>query len=643
MTQSISGGRCGRRILRGFFLLFAAVLAAVPAIFAPAAFAQKKPISVLITASRFAETADGALAPVTVITREDIDELQLETVEEVLKTVPGVMITQHGGSGQLASLFLRGAESNHVLFMIDGVTVANATNNLPPFRLLSLDQIEKIEVVRGPRSSLYGPQAIGGVIQIFTKRGGEERATAKVAVGSHKTAQTAMDMSGGGNGPFWYRLGASASSTQGFNVCRPSPPTVFLGCGLREETQDDDRDGHNNRAISFNTGIKTGRASLEANVMNSDNEVEFDGQSSDFSADSVYHSRVKGDVRIAPFWNSSLLIGEAAELTKNFKGDRLDSEFDTIREQASWQNDLTIGERHRFIFGADQTNDRVDSSTDYGVSKIDNTGVFASWRVDAGFFDAEASIRNDDNQAFGDYATGGIAWGANLGNANRVVISYGTGYAPPTLNDLYWPISPFFRGNPDLNPETSETVDIGFSGSNLGVDWSLNAFRTQTDNLIVLGNRFFADVNREVLSVINVDVAVSRGVELAANMAFWGWNFNANLTAQEPKATVGANAGKRLARRPKTLFNFDATRDFGAFALGVSAHGQSSTFNEAGNINRVSGYGVVDIRGELRLLRNWTLSLRVNNIFDKQYETIAYYPQDGTNYLLTLRHAFGAR
>ena len=643
-------GLCGRRVPRfahGVPLLFAAALTALP----PAAFAQTKPISILITGSRSAETADPALVPVSVITRDDIEEMQADTVEDVLRTVPGIMITRHGGIGRLSSLFLRGVESNHVLFLIDGMNVGNATNSLPPFPSLSLDQIEKIEVVRGPRTNRYGPQAIGGVVQIFTKRGGEQRTTAKTAVGSHKNAQMGMDMSGGGDGPGWYRISASESSTSGFDACRGGlnhqGTGMNTGCSLPEDDSEDDRDGHTNRSVSLNTGMKADRFSMEASLLSSDNEVEYDGGFSHYTLSSVRNTRVKADMRPAEFWSSSLNVGESQVLTDNFKDGEFKTKFDTVREQASWQNDFTIGERHRLTAGADQLKDRVNSTTPYAVTKTETTGAFLSWRVDTGSFDAEASVRNDNYQRFGDNTTGDISWGKNLGDMHRVVISFGTGFNTPTLNDLYWPLSPTpscrtnlsecFRGNPDLEPETSESIDLEFSGRNLGVNWTLNAFHTQIDNLIELGRH---NGNR---SVVNVDTAVSRGVELAGTLARGPWNFKTTLTAQEPKATGGATAGKRLARRAKTIFNFDATRNFGKYSLGASAHGQSASFDDPANTRRVGGYGVADLRGELRLRHGWTLALRVNNIFDKKYETVLYYPQDGTNFLLTLRHASGAR
>ncbi|MDA8014198.1 MAG: TonB-dependent receptor [Gammaproteobacteria bacterium] len=624
MKQSDLRGRSGRRFLHGFFPLFAAALTAI----APAALAQQKPISILITASRFAETADRALAPVSVITRDDIEEMQANTVEDVLRTVPGISITRSGGTGQLSSLFLRGTESNHVLLLLDGVKIGNATNGLPPFRDLSLEQIEKIEVVRGPRSSLYGSEAIGGVIQIFTRRDRGKRTTVDLAAGSHKTAKSGVGVSGGGERG-WYRLGASASSTQGFNACRGST-SPFAGCFLPENNLEDDRDKHTNRSVSFRAGGSAGRFSIESALLSSDNELEFDGSFQNESLTSTRTGRIKLDARAARFWNSSLSFGQSQDLSDNFNDGEYISTFDTLRNQASWQNDFALGERHRIIAGVDYLEDRVESTTNYVVKSRENTAAFASWRVDAGFFDAEVSARNDDNEQFGDHSTGGIAWGANIGDAHRVTVFYGTGFAAPTFNDLYWPRS----GNPDLEPEESESIDVGFSGRDFGVNWALNMFRTQIDNQIALDSAF---------RPVNVDVAVIRGLELSGGLAFGRWNFQANMTAQEPKTGVGRNAGKRLARRAKTIFNFDASRAFGAFSLGASTHAQSSSFDDAANTRRLNGFATADLRGELRLRGNWTLALRVNNIFDKQYETVAYYPQDGTNFLLTLRHASTAR
>ena len=174
------------------------------------------PLTIVVTASRGAETADETLAPVTTITREQIERTGAISVPEVLATVPGVQISNNGGPGQVTSLFLRGTESDSTLVLIDGVKVGSATLGTTPFQDLPVNQIEKIEVVRGPRSSLYGSEAIGGVIQIFTRRGGVgTKPIFSVTGGSHNTSDINLGVSGG-DSKRWYSLSATSSRTDGF-------------------------------------------------------------------------------------------------------------------------------------------------------------------------------------------------------------------------------------------------------------------------------------------------------------------------------------------------------------------------------------------------------------------------------------------
>lgn len=227
---------------------------------------------VVVTASRIAETADQALASVTVITREDLERGQVPSVEDALRTVAGITVSRNGGRGKNASVFLRGAESDQVLVLIDGIKVGSATVGQTAFQDIPIEQVERIEIVRGPRSSLYGSEAIGGVIQIFTRRGGGTlRPYASLGTGSHSTATVLAGVQGGGERS-WYNLSFSNLDTQGFNAC--SPPNAFSGCFALEP----DRDAYRNRSYSLRAGHRFQNGmEVDVHALRAEGENEFDG------------------------------------------------------------------------------------------------------------------------------------------------------------------------------------------------------------------------------------------------------------------------------------------------------------------------------------------------------------------------------
>ncbi len=613
-----------------------------------------EPLTIIISASRFAETVDETLSPVTVITRADIEEQQATTVEEVLRAVPGITLANSGGAGKLTSLFLRGTESNHVLVLIDGVKIGNATFGSTPFQHLPLDQIEKIEVVRGPRSSLYGSEAIGGVIQIFTRRGGgATRPAFSVSAGSHNARRFNAGVSGGDDAG-WYNLSLSAYETDGFNACRGSA-NPFAGCFVAENALERDRDGHENTALSARGGVAVADfLDIEGNFLNSASATEYDGAYGNQSETVNRTASVKATFRVSANWQSSLLLGQHRDESETLldcdaqanpasfepcstnnpitgnpervAGVLKRDSFNTKREQLSLTNDFRASQNNRILWGIDYHNDQVSAATAYAVDERDNVGVFVAWRSAVGDDDFEVSLRADDNQQFGDKSTGGIGWGRALGDGFRITASYGTAHAAPTFNDLYYPNS----GNPDLAPESSTSFDFGLTYDGDGGGWSFNYYRTKIDDLIVLNPQF---------SPVNTSRAEISGLELSANIEAGAWKLNANLALQNPKnASGGADDGNLLARRAQRVMHLDAARPFGRHSVGFAWRSQSATFDNPANTRRIDAFTVLDARGEYRLARHWALGVKINNLFDRKYESIAYYPQDRRNYLATLRY-----
>ena len=582
--------------------------------------ANEEPITIVITAARSAQTVDETMAPVTIIDRKQIEASGATNAPEILATVPGLIITNNGGVGQQTSVFLRGAESDQTLVLIDGVKVGSATLGTTPFQDIPADQIEKIEVVRGPRSSLYGSEAIGGVIQIFTRKGGQgTRPSFSVSAGTDNTSNIQLGVSGGSSDG-WYSLNASKFHTDGFNACKGSFSSACF-------TVEPDDDGYDNTSLSLRGGMRVSdRVSLEAGILNSDSETEFDGsfQNGSETATKVVH--LKANFEITDNWASDLLIARSEDDSENSLNDVFASRFNTRRNQVSWQNDVLLG-GGRLIVGMDRINDEVSSDTAFTVTERDNTGVFASFNKELGVNSVEVSLRNDDNQQFGKATTGGIAYGRDLENGRRMTLSYGTAFKAPTFNELYYP----GFGNANLEAETSSSIDLGVSGRSENGQWAVNVYRSQIKDLIGFDSVTFAPVNVNKAEII--------GLELTRSMQLAGWNVATSLTLQDPKdASGGSNDGNQLARRAKRIVQLSANREFGKALLGASVTSRGKAFDNMANTTELGSYAVLDLNAQYKIGSKWALGLQVNNVLDEEYETASGYNQNGLNAMLTLRY-----
>ena len=583
------------------------------------AVANDDPLTIVITASRSAQTVDETMAPVTIIDREEIEQSGATTVAEVLERVPSVVISSNGGVGQQTSVFLRGVESDQTLVLIDGVKVGSATLGTAPFQNLSLDQVERIEVVRGPRSSLYGSEAMGGVIQIFTRKGGDGfQPSFSIGAGSHNTQDIQAGVTGGDEKK-WYGLSFSSFSTDGFNACKGN---VSAGCF----TVEPDDDGHENTSLSLRGGMQVNdRISIEGSLLNSDSETDFDGSFQNGSETQTQVARLSVNMAVTDNWNANVLLAKSADNSESLLNGTFASRFDTDRDQISIINDIAIG-GGTLVVGGDHITDKVDSNLSFAVTSRDNTGLFASFNRSIGGGDIELSVRSDDNEQFGSAVTGGIAYGRDIGD-NRLTVSYGTAFKAPTFNELYYP----GFGNANLEAETSSSFDIGFSGQMDKGQWSVNVFRTEVDDLIGFDPVTFAPEN--------INKAEITGIEAVSLMTLGEWDLDASITLLDPKdAGGGANDGNQLPRRIKRIIHLGADREFGKFTVGgsISAHG--SAFDDPANSRQLDSYTLVDARVAYRIRPNWSLELEINNLLDEEYETAFSYNQDGLNAMATLRY-----
>lgn len=579
---------------------------------------------VVVTATRTARTVDETLASVTVITREDIERLQASTVLDLLRGTPGLSITNNGGLGKSTSVFLRGTESDHVLVLIDGVKVGSATLGTAAFQDIPVEQIERIEIVRGPRSSLYGSEAIGGVIQIFTRKGGGAlRPYLSFGGGSYQTYNASAGVSGGGERG-WFNLSASGLTTEGFNACNGKPSPGGAGCF----TYEPDKDGYRNASGSVRAGYRfTNSAEVDVNALRAEGKNRFDGS---FVNESQSVQQVLGGrLRLTPLaaWHMTLAAGQSRDDSDNFKDGAFKSRFDTTRDTVSLQNDITLGQTHLVTVGLDYQNDKIDSTEAYAVTARDNEGLFAQYQGAFGPQNVQFAVRRDDNEQFGEHTTGGLAWGYDLDKDLRVTASYGTAFKAPTFNELYFPDF----GNPNLRPEESRSYELGVRGKNAWGGWSLSAYQTDVDDLIAFDAATFAPAN--------IDEARIRGIEAVLSVRLSEWQLRSSLTLLDPENRAsGANYGKVLPRRAEQALRVDLDRTFGKFRVGGSLLSEGRRYDDLANTREMGGYAILNLRGEYVLTRAWRLQARIENLFDKEYETASYYNQPGRSFFVTLRY-----
>ena len=583
--------------------------------------------AVVVTATRTAVTVDASLAPVEVIDADAILRSQAASLGELLRGRAGIAVSNQGGEGKLSTLFVRGAESDHVLVLVDGVRIGSATSGLASFQDLPIALIDRIEIVRGPRSSLYGSDAIGGVIQIFTRRDrGPATFRFHAGAGSHGRREGGIGF-GGGNDRGWFGFDAGLVTTDGIDACRGISDDVnfvYAGCFANGQT---DRDGYENRAVSLRGGVDIGdRATLQAHALHVSGHNEYDGSFVDNS--DIVQQAIGTQFRWEPTDAFTLTVaaGSNKDSSDNFLGDAPAGFFSSRRDTASAQADFVPAEGQTITVGADWLRDRVSSDTPYDDERRADRAAFAQYQGRFGTQDMQFALRHDDNDQFGGKTTGNAAWGLGFGDGWRVTAGYGTGFKAPTFNELYYP----YFGNPALRPESSRTAEAGLAWRGERIGLHLDAFETRVKDLIAY------DASLGLPN--NLDEARLRGAELRADATLWDWTLagSASWLDAENRA-VGANRGNDLPRRARETARLDLDRAFGAFRLGLTGVAEGKRWDDVANTRRLGGFATLDLRGEYRIADAWTLQAGVANVFDRRYETASYYNQPGRTWTVALR------
>lgn len=577
--------------------------------------------TMIVTTTRTPIATNRLLSSVSVVTREEIERYNYQTLAKAINSLPGVVISNSGGLGKQTSLFLRGTESNHTQIILNGVKLATNEFGGPQLEHIPLNHVERIELVRGPQSSLYGSESIGGTIHIFTKKG-DGRITPSISVGygTHDTKETTLGLSGGDNSN-WFNISLGYTESAGFNACDGSSASLFIGCFADEP----DNDAYRNANSSLSVGHRFSNGSeLEVFSLHSKGKVEYDG----FFNETDFFQHTFGSsltFNVSTIWSVKTTLSQGRAEANN-SGASSTSFADNKQNNFSLQNDIQLNENHLLTIGYDYENDEIKESSGFTETARENNAVFAQLIGNSGIHNYRFSLRGNDDEQFGNHTTGNIAWGTQISDHIRLHASYGTAFVAPSLIDLYSP----FGGNSELAPERSESYEIGIEGVQLAINWSANIFQTKIKNLIALDSAFIPQ---------NISEADIKGFELQASTQLMGINLDTQYSLTDPEnASGGVNNGNVLARRAKHTFTFNANKSFDKFSLASKVFVSDRRFDNAANTRKLAGYTTVDLVGAYQINSSTNLQLKISNLFDTDYETVSGYNSAGANFFFSINY-----
>jgi len=579
---------------------------------------------IVVTATLGPRTVGESLSSVTVIDEEEIREKSPNEFQDLLQGQPGVWVKSNGSFGKSTSVYTRGTKNASTLFLVDGIRMHSATAGGASWQFFPPELVQRVEIVRGPKSSLYGADALGGVIQAFTldpKKDGT--GWVEAGAGNFNTQKTAAGVGG--------VFGDTRVSLSG--VHRETDGTAVV-------TDGDDKGFRNTAGVGrvaheFDNG---GEASVL--MFQSEGNTEFQGGETDFMLRAL---GAKLDAPVTDYWRQSIQFSESRDETET---PVYGSEFNTRTRTARWVNTLTL-DVHELALGAETMTDVVEGTTAFDETSRTNTALFGQLRLNFGPSDVQLSLRGDDNESYGTNETGAIAFGHSLDHSHRVRFSYGTAFRAPTFNDLYYPYEKYtyswgtyeYQGNPDLEAVESESLELGVGGNYRFWFWDMALYQLNVENLIVT-----RPGPNGVNSPQNVDKARIRGLELQSGLEKNDWKAQVSVSLMDPE---NRSNSKDLEHRSTQTLRLDLSKQLGTWNLGGTVVAANHRYDDEDNEERLPGYGTLDLRAGWAFAPGWMGKLSVENVFDKERRTATYgssgneyYITAGRTAMLTVRYDF---
>jgi len=577
------------------------------------AIAQEALQEIVVTASRIEEPAEETTSSVTVITSDDIKRSGAKDITDVLRTVPEMNLVQNGGPGKEASVILRGGDSRHVLVLVDGIRVNSPTTGSFDFSGILLDDIERIEIVKGPQSTVYGSEAMAGVINIITKKARKTGMELGLEAGSYGTYSPSITLFTN-SGRHSLRLTGSYYSTDGISAA----------------SSGSERDSYENASFSGTLSLKPSeRIDLTISTRYSDDRTELDGF--DFmtrrAADDPNYvqtgERLLGLISMRTLfiepWEQIIRFSQSEEKLRGSDPDTFFNNYTikTLQRELSWQNNLYLHDNYTLTAGIDlRYEDAInegnfDESRDSHAFYINNKITLLKELI------INAGLRYDHYELTGNRTTYRLGALYNIKPLDaRLRVNYGTGFRAPSMNELYYP----WYGNTSLKPERSSSWEAGIEKNFFSerLLLSLTYFREDYKDLIVPDPLTWQAVNLNKAEIKGFEtglrVSLTEDISLRAGYS--------NLDAEDRET------GERLSRRPMHRLNLELSGKRGPFSSSIYYTYTGGRYDSAirGNL---PPYSIVNISSSYRVSNTFSMLIRIENLFDRDYEEAGGYGRPG--------------
>ncbi len=556
----------------------------------------------VVSTTKTPQSLDKIIAPVIVITRQDIENSPSNDVAEILRFQAGLDIARSGGEGTQTSLFMRGTESDHVLVMIDGVKINPATLGQPAIQNISPEMIERIEIVKGPRSSIYGSSALGGVINIITRKG-KKSLSASITSGTNETKKLAL---------------SAGFKTQGVDGIVSFED--FSTGGYLDKTASTKKHASKNQSLQFKVGKSFETFRLELSHLQNKGDVEYESFGSELAQENDNKvTKLSYSLNVSDSWDSIVSYSKAQDHISQVKNN--DKAF-TDRTALEWQNNIKLG-INEITLGILSEQTKVDALS-FGTTIDKETAETAVYLQDHIMFGASAlilALRSTKEDVWGSNTTYNVDYGFDLSSDVKLTASIGTGFRAPTFTDQFG-----FGGNVNLKPETSVSKE-------LGVKYTLDT------NQKVAANYYINDIDNLIATKNNKNENIAKakitGVDIRYSVKNKALNVNAGLVLQDPKDVSNNVVLSRRAERSVTLNAIYKVSDFTVASRLLAVGERDNSFFDT---KVLAAYEVVHLNLKYAINKNMSVSTSIENLFDKQYETASGFPAKSRSVYLTFKY-----
>ncbi len=617
-----------RRALMGSALALALNLPVVSVFAQPASLTP-----VVVTGSREPEPLDRIAADVVVIDAERIRASSADSVEDLLRREAGLQVSRNGPPGQNASVFIRGANTTATVVLIDGVRIGAATVGSAELESIGLAQIERIEVLRGPASSLYGADAVGGVVQIFTRRGsGDPRVAAHSAVGGYSALAGDLQVSGS-SGAFDYAASLGHEQNRGVSAVRP---------GDLYGNYNPDADGFRRETAQARLGYApTDGQRIGVDLVSSRLRSQFDSSEylpPAYAADATpdFRNRLRSEIAaldyrgtLTPEWTTSAQLSRGIDDLRS--GGHLIDRYRTRRDQLTWQNAWKPNPDQQVVLAYEHLSEKAASTAYADDHRRSNDGLVFGYSGRFGAQSVQADLRRDRNSVYGGQTTGRLGWSAAPAPGWRVRALGGTSFRAPGFNELYYP----GYGVAGVTPERGRSIEAGLEWRGGAAEVSATVYRNRVRDLIAYETDVGfcpAEPAYQYGCARNIGRARLQGATLAAKRRWEGWRIAATVDLLDAKDEA---TGTRLARRAAHQATVNVDRDLGAWRLGAALLEVGA---RPDNGARLGSYATLDLQAGWQWAPRWQLELKLLNATDRRYEPARDYQPLGRQGWIGVRY-----